>query len=140
MLNKAVFIMKKISLWIMFVTSVWALIGLCGFRAVTQYFDATRIVDGYPGGYGIKVLLAPFILLGFELTLWLKLFRYNAHPARLFSGLMGINILIIIFINLIVADLYDRNINYIELLILCYSSLGHLAYALFGKESYDFDF
>ncbi len=65
------------------------------------------------------------------------MFRYPAHPARMFAGVIGLYIwLMVIFVNLVVSDLYDRNVNYIVLLIYGYAGLGHLAYAVFGKEGH----
>ena len=122
-------------LWIMFVSSVWVLIGLCGYEIVIHVLHANQIINAYPSGYNFKVLLAPFFLIGVELFLWFKMFRYPTHPARMFAGVIGLYIwLMVVFVNIVVSGLYDRDINNIVLLIYGYAGLGHIAYALFGKE------
>lgn len=122
-------------LWIMFVTSVWIFIGLCGYKIVIHVLYANQIIGAYPAGYNFKVLLAPIPLIGVELFLWFKMFRFPTHPARMFAGVIGLYILLmVVFVNIVVEDLYDRDINNIVLLIYGYAGLGHIAYALFGKE------
>ena len=124
-------------LWVMFVTSVWAFIGLSGYKIVVHVLYANQIIGAYPAGYDFKVFIAPFFLIGLELFLWFKMFRYPAHPARMFAGVIGLYIwLMVIFVNLVVSDLYERDVNYIVLLIYGYAGLGHLAYAVFGKEGH----
>lgn len=119
----------------MFVTSVWIFIGLCGYKTVLHVLYAEQIIGGYPAGYNFKVLLGPFTLLGLELFLWFKMFRFPTHPARMFAGVMGLYILLmLVFVNILIKDLYVRDINNIELLMYGYVGLGHIAYALFGKE------
>ena len=123
------------ALWILFVTSIWIVIGLCSYKMIIYVLSAKQIIDSYPGGYGIKVFVGPFFLFGGELFLWLKMFRYSVHPSRIFAGLVGLYILLmIVFVNAVVADLYDRDVNIFLLILYSYAGLGHIAYALFGKE------
>ena len=95
-------------LWIMFVTSVWIFIGLCGYKIVIHILFANQIIGAYPAGYNFKVLLAPFSLIGVELFLWFKMFRVPTHPARMFAGVIGLYILLmVVFVNIVVEGLYD---------------------------------
>lgn len=96
---------------------------------------ANQIFGAYPGGYDFKVFIAPFFLIGLELFLWFKMFRYAVHPARIFAGVVGLYILLmIVFVNAVVSDLYDRDINDFVLYLYAYTGFGHMAYALLGKE------
>lgn len=122
-------------LWIMFITSIWVFIGLCGYKIVLHILNANQIIGAYPGGYDFKVFIAPFFLIGLELFLWFKMFRYPTHPARIFAGVVGLYILLmIVFVNVVVSDMYDHNVNNFVLFIYTYTGFGHAAYALFGKE------
>lgn len=123
------------SIWIYFVTSVWLFIGLSGYRIISHVLYANQIIGNYPGGYDFKVFIAPFFLLGLEYFLWLKMFRYPVHPARMFAALIGLYIFfMVIIVNAIVADLYDKDINNFVLVLYGYAALGHISFALFGRE------
>lgn len=118
-----------------FVSSIWLFVGLSSCRAVLHVLGAEQIIGSYPAGYDYRLLIAPFFLLGFELFLWFKMFRYAAHPSRLFAGVVGAYILLmIVFVNLIVADMNDTEINGFVLFLYAYAGLGHLLYSVFGKE------
>ena len=122
-------------LWIWFVTSVWTLIGLCAYKIVQHVLYANQVLGAYPAGYSMKVLIGPMFLLGVELYLWFKMFRYPIHPARMFAAVIGLYILLmVVVVNLAVADLYDRDINNTTLLIYGFAGLGPIMYALFGKQ------
>ena len=121
-------------IWVMFVSSVWIFIGLCGYEMVVHVLDAAMIVGAYPAGYNIKVLIAPFFLTGMELLLWFGLFRHARRPALVFAAVVGTYILLmIVLVNWIVADLYNRDVNGVVLLIYGYAGLGHLVYAVLGR-------
>ena len=113
-------------------------IGVEAYQVVVHVIQSQEILDAYPGGYDIKVLIAPFMLLVAELFLWFKLFRWPCHPARIFAGLLGLYIwLMVIIVNLLVADLYDRELPDLILWLYAYAGTGHLLFALFGRELAD---
>jgi hypothetical protein len=119
----------------LFITSVWLFIALNGYKAVIHLIKAGSFSETYPGGYSFKVFIAPFFLISFELFLWFKMFRRSRHPSRIFAGIIGAYIwLMIIFVNVVVANLYDRNLPLFMLWLYAYAGAGHLAYAFFGKE------
>lgn len=121
--------------WLLFVSSVWLFVGLSAYRVVQHVLYAEQIIGSYAAGYDYRLLIAPFFLLGFELFLWFKMFRYAAHPSRLFAGVVGAYILLmIVFVNLVVADLNDDQVNGLILLLYAYAGTGHLFYAVFGRE------
>lgn len=93
-------------------------------------------MGAYSGGYDFKVFIAPFFLLFFEIFLWFKMFKWCAAPARIFAGLVGLYIfLMVILVNYIVADLYDHELQVVNIWLYAFAGLGHLAYAFFGKEN-----
>ena len=123
------------SLWIIFISSIWIFIGLCAYKIVLHILYASQIIGAYPGGYDFKVFVAPFFLIVMEIFLWFKMFRYCKHPARIFAGVVGLYIwLMVVLVNVIVTDLYDYEVNNYVLLLYAYAGFGHVAYALFGKE------
>lgn len=125
----------KSRLWVFFVSSVWLFIGLSAYRVVLHILHAEQIIGSYPAGYDYRLLIAPFFLLGFELFLWFRMFRYAAHPSRLFAGLVGAYILLmIVFVNLVIADMNDSEVNGLLLSLYAYAGMGHLLYAMGGKE------
>jgi hypothetical protein len=70
-----------------------------------------------------------------SLFLWFRLFRHEHEPARVFAGIMGAYILLmIIFVNLIVANLNEREIPVVVVWLYVYAGMGHLAYAFFGRQ------
>ena len=106
------------------------------YDVIIHALNSQEFMGKYPGGYDFKVFIAPFVLLFGELFLWFKLFRYLAHPSRIFAGLIGGYIfLMAIFVNLIISDLYDKQLPNSTIWFYVYSGIGHLAYAFFGKES-----
>jgi len=122
-------------IWFLFVTSVWLFVVLNGYRIAAHLLHADQIIGAYPGGYDFKVFVAPFFLLGLELFLWFQMFRWQRHPARIFAGIVGGYIwLMVILVGLLVADVYDKDQNAWVLLIYGYAGIGHLAYAFLGKE------
>ena len=122
--------------WLLFVSSIWTFIGLSAYRVVLHVLQAEQIIGSYPAGYDYRILIAPFFLLGFELFLWFKMFRYAAHPSRMFAGIIGAYILLmIVFVNLVVADMNDTEADGSLLLLYAYAGIGHLFYALFGREN-----
>ena len=121
--------------WLLFVTSVWLFIGLNGYDVITHTMNARKIVDAYPGGYGIRVFIAPFFLIAGELFLWFKMFRPARHPARIFAGLVGGYIfLMVVLVNGLIAEVYDRTLPATLLWLYALSGTGHLIYAFFGRE------
>jgi len=121
---------------LLFVTSVWTLLVLCALQISVHVIAAGDIASAYPGGYGIRVLIAPFALFALELFLWAWIFRHPRPPARLFAGLIGAYVLVMhVVVGLLVTDLYHRNINDLVLLGYLYAGMGHVSYALFGKQS-----
>ncbi|UCH49746.1 MAG: hypothetical protein JSU95_08295 [Betaproteobacteria bacterium] len=121
--------------WLLFVTSVWLFIGLNGYEVIIHAINARKIVDAYPGGYGIRIFIAPFFLLAAALFLWFKMFRPMRHPARIFAGLVGGYIfLMVLLVNVLVAEVYDRTLPATLLWLYSYSGVGHLVYAFFGRE------
>lgn len=121
--------------WLLFVTSVWLFICLNGYDVIIHTLNARKIVDAYPGGYGIRVFIAPFFLIAGELFLWFKMFRPARHPARIFAGLVGGYIfLMVLLVNGLVAEVYDRTLPATLLWLYALSGTGHLSYAFFGRE------
>ena len=122
--------------WAFFVSSVWIFVGLSAYRVILHILQAEQIIGSYAAGYDYRILIAPFFLLGFELFLWFKMFRYAAHPSRIFAGIIGAYILLmIVFVNLVVADMNDIEIESFMLLLYAYTGIGHFFYALFGRET-----
>ena len=128
----------KLPVWPVFATAVWVFIGLNAYKIVVHIAHANQIIGAYPAGYDYKVLLAPFFLLGLELFLWLRMFRYAVHPARLFAGVVGAYVLfMVVVVNIIVADMNDTEMSGWLLFLYAYVAVGHLTYALFGDEFSD---
>ncbi len=118
-----------------FVASVWLLVALCAYRMIIHVNNAGEILTSYPGGYAMKVFIAPFFLLGFELFLWFRMFRPARHPARIFAGLIGGYIfLMVVLVNGLIAEVYDRTLPATLLWLYAISGTGHLYYAFFGRE------
>lgn len=121
--------------WLFFVSAVWLFIALNGYKVIEHLLHADSIIGGYPAGYDMRVMLAPFFLFFFELFLWFRHFRWRRHPARLFAGIIGIYIcLMVVFVSLVVADLYGRDVPAVLLWLYAYSGAGHLTYAVFGRD------
>jgi membrane protease YdiL (CAAX protease family) len=119
-----------------FSSAVWLLVGLTAYRAVLHLGAADEIVGAYPGGYDLRVLLGPLVLLLAELFLWYRFFRFRKRPARAFAGIVGAYVLLmVIAVNLITADLYGREVPVTFLWLYLYAGAGHLAYALFGADN-----
>ncbi len=118
-----------------FVTAIWLFIALNIYNMVVYAMNPGQVIGEYPAGYDFKVFLGPFFLVGFELFLWFRMFMHEREPARIFAGLMGAYILLmVIFVNLIVADLYEREISTIVVWLYAYAGIGHLSYAFFGRQ------
>ena len=121
--------------WPLFVTSVWMLIALCAYRVIIHANNAGEILTSYPGGYAMRVFIAPFFLLGFELFLWFKMFRRSRPPARIFAGIMGAYILLmIVLVNALIAEVYESDLPAKLLWLYAFSGIGHFVYAFFGRE------
>lgn len=119
----------------LFITSVWLFVALSGYAVIVRIMTAENILGAYPGGYDLRVLLAPFLLLSAELFLRFRFFRRPRPPARIFAGFVGVYILLmIVFVNLVVSDLYDREASALRLWLYAYAGGGHLAFAFLGKE------
>ena len=119
-----------------FAASVWISIGLSAYRVVAQVVNADGIQSAYPGGYGFRVFVAPFMLLGFQLFFWFRYYRRARPPARILAGLIGGHILLmIVLINALVAEVYDRSLPETMLWLYACTGIGHLAFALFGREN-----
>lgn len=119
-----------------FATSVWVLLALCALQISVHVIAARDIASAYPGGYGIRVLLAPFVLFVLELFLWATLFRHSRSPARLFAGLVGGYVLLMnVVVSVVVMNLYHRDVNDLVLLGYLYAGIGHVSYAVFGRDS-----
>lgn len=104
---------------------------------VSYAMSPDQVIGAYPAGYDFKVFLGPFFLAGFELFLWFRMFIHEREPARIFAGIMGAYILLmIIFVNLIVADLYEREVPVLVVWLYVYAGVCHLAYAFFGRQRY----
>lgn len=117
------------------VTSVWLFIALNAYQVVIHVTAASHILGAYPGGYTYKVFIAPFALIALELFLWFRMFRQSRHPARMFAGIVGAYIwLMVILVTVVVADLYGRDLSPPLLWLYAYAGAGHLGYAVFGKE------
>ena len=123
------------TVWLLFVTSVWMLIALSAYRMIIHIERAGDILAGYPGGYAVRVLIAPFFLLGFELFLWFWTFQRARPPARIFAGIVGAYILLmIVLVNALAAEVYDRAVPVAMLGLHTLVGIGHLAFAFFGRE------
>ena len=121
--------------WLLFVTSVWMLITLSTYRSIVHMMYVNDILGAYPGGFGYEVFLAPFLLLAAELFLWFKLFRRARSPGRVFAGIVGAYVLLmVVIVNAQVAEIYDRAMPAMLVWLYVYSSIGHLVYAYFGRE------
>ena len=77
----------------------------------------------------------PFFLIAGELFLWFRMFRQARHPARIFAGLVGGYIfLMVVLVNALVAEIYDRTLPATQLWLYAFSGFGHCVYAFFGRE------
>lgn len=114
---------------------MWLFVALNGFKVVEHIRTADQIISAYPGGFDMKILIAPFVLLIAELFLWFRFFRWQRHPAKLFAGIIGAYIwLMIIVVNSINADLYERDMPILLFCLYAYTGAGHLTYAFFGRD------
>ena len=121
---------------ILFFSSVWIFILLNIYQVTHHILISNEIMGKYPGGFDFKVFISPFLLLCAELFLWFKMFRYFSHPSRIFAGLIGGYVLLMtIFVNLVVSDLYNTEIPKLTLWLYFYVCFGHFVYAFFGKET-----
>ena len=119
-----------------FVTSVWTLLILCALQISVHVILAGDIAAAYPWGYGVRVLVAPFLLFSIELFLWARMFRHPRPPARLLAGLVGAYVLLVnVLVAVLITDLYHRNVNDLILLGYLYAGMGHLSFALFGRDT-----
>ena len=55
-----------------------------------HHLYGNQIIGAYPAGNDFKVFVAPYFLMGLELFLCFKVFRYHAHPVRMFAGVVGL--------------------------------------------------
>ncbi len=114
---------------------MWTLIALSGYQIFIHISRAGDILAGYPGGYAMRVLIAPFLLLGFELFLWFWTFRRARPPARIFAGIVGAYILLmIVLVNALVAEVYGRTVPGAILGLYTLVGIGHLAFAFIGRQ------
>lgn len=121
--------------WLLLVTSAWLFIGLNGYEVIIHAMNARKIIDAYPGGYGVRVFIAPFFLIAGELFLWFRMFHPARHPARIFAGLVGGYIfLMVVLVNALVAEVYDRTLPTTLLWLYVFSGFGHFVYAFLGRD------
>lgn len=122
------------ALWINFVISVWALIAYCLFRSVYNLVIASALHDAY-GPFSVRVALAPVVVGIMEGLLWFKPFRGRQSGARVMATFMGIVVSIFVFILLMIASLYGRDLDPLRIGLGVYVALSHLAFGIFGRES-----
>lgn len=120
---------------LLFVISVWLTVALSAYRIIIHLMNVDGIMDAYPGGYRFRVFIAPFMLLGFELFFWFRFYRHSRPPSRIFAGMMGGYILLmIVLVNTLVAEVYDRALPATMLWLYTIAGIGHLVFAFFGRE------
>jgi len=114
-----------------FFSAVWLLIGLMVWIAVSNAMDSTWVDRFYYAGYHSRVLLAPYMVGGLELFFWFRFFRHEDDGARVFAGLVGL----FVFVLLLVMALNWRVTgpwHPLAVAALLYIAAAHVAYALFG--------
>jgi hypothetical protein len=121
-------------LWINFVASVWILILYCLLQVFLLFGESDAIRATY-GPFSAKVLLWPIAVLVIEGMLWFRVFRYRRDGARAMAAAMGLMLILQpVLVNLLVADLYDRSVDWFRWSVMLYAGLSHLAFAVFGRR------
>ena len=121
--------------WINFVASVWILIVYCLLHALLLFGESDAIRAAY-GPFSAKVLLWPIAVIVIEGLLWFQVFRYRRDGARIMAGMMGLMLILQpVLVNVLVADLYDRPVDWFRWSVMLYVGLSHLGFAVFGRRS-----
>ena len=130
--------MKSKLLWFFFMSSVWLFMGFLLYNGVWDIINYAEVLSNNPAasatGRSGRFVFGTLILFGMEFTFWYKFFRYPTDGARVFAAFMGINMLLIIFASSVVADLLAVEQNDLISWFYWYVALGHLSFALFGKD------
>ena len=129
-------------LWFFFITSVWLLMGESLYYGVYTLINYKEVLASYPAASAVgktgALILGPMVLFGMEFTFWYMFFRYPTDGARIFAAFMGIAILLkVIFVNYVVADLLYPDKELPIQWLYWYIVIGHLTFALFGKDKRD---
>jgi len=123
--------MRPVQLRFAFTSSVWLLIGLMVWVAVSNAMDSTWVDRFYYAGYHSRVLLAPYVIGALELFFWFRFFRHEVDGARVFAGLVGF----LVFVRLLIMAL-NWNVtgpwHPFVIAALLYIASAHVAYALFS--------
>lgn len=118
-----------------FIVSVWFLIGYCVVFA-GLLMGRTEWLQAMYGPFSARVMLWPLAIATIELVLWFVVFRDRRHGDRLMAGFVGLMLLLQpILVNLLVADLYDRPVNWFRWWFFVYVAVSHLAYAFTTRRS-----
>ena len=125
-------------LWIFFITSVWLFMGFLLYHGVWDIIHYAEVLSENPAavatGKSAQFIFGTLILFGMEFTFWYKFFRYPTDGARVFAAFMGIAMILVIFISYVIADLLSSEKDALTLWFFWYVALGHLSFALFGKD------
>ena len=126
-------------IWIFFITSVWLFMAASLYGCVDILLNYKDILASYPAasatGRTAQLLLGPIVFFGVEFTFWNIAFRYPADGARILAGFMALIVFFkIIFVSYIVSDLMDPGSEAPTQWLYWYIGLGHMTFALFGKD------
>ena len=125
-------------LWIFFITSVWLFMGWLLYHGVWDIIHYADVLSENPAavaaGYSGRFIFGTIVLFGMEFTFWYKFFRYPIDGARVFAALMGLTMILVIFGRYVVADLLEPEKIAPTQWFFWYVALGHLSFALFGKD------
>lgn len=135
--------MNSKPLWFFFISSVWLFMGYLLYNGLWDIINYAEVLSENPAavaagrGYAAKYIFGTIVLFGMEFTFWYKFFRYPTDGARVMAALMGITMILVIFAGSVVADLLAKEANSTILWFFWYVALGHLSFALFGKDKRD---
>ena len=131
-------IMNSKPLWFFFISSVWLFMGYLLYNGVWDIINYAEVLSENPAaaatGKSAQFIFGTIVLFGMEFTFWYKFFRYPTDGARVFAAFMGIAMLLVIFAGYVVADLLASEKNDLILWFYWYVALGHISFALFGKD------
>lgn len=135
--------MNSKPLWFFFMSSVWLFMGYLLYNGIWDIINYKEILSANPAADAVgsghaRYIFGSIVLFGMEFTFWYMFFRYPTDGARVFAAFMGINLLLIIFLSYVVADLLAAERaaeqNALVFWFYWYVALGHLSFALFGKD------
>lgn len=84
--------------------------------------------------YGARAVVWPAIIAGLQLIIWIFMYSEERADSRIWAGVMGFNLLVLVGVNLIVAGLTGLRVSEPDLVLLLYVAASHLAFAIVGRR------